>query len=337
MGKISKEALLTGAKKATKYISAVALATSIALAIPTTASAYVAPQNIIGEEQTYEDRTDIKMQEARDINTYFTGYDYYGNRYVTLDQITEAIELSDMLNAYNNYEVNDYSNTRRSEVVGLDVDSMYIDYLADGRNGYRNFCARNIGNKPAVDAFLNCACGTVSASIKSDLEDAVYQALANEGLQLSRYPKIRMYKGKMYAVARVNGFVEFVELHLDNAEELFTTCQELDNRYYLCLNNISGTSNEYPNAFAYNGIDSETRESAWLSLGDDELKNTLRNGVDFAHQVDNNLTASVNSDRFFVWSAEDIEAMRYFGFTEEEINNAVKRDATITYTNKLAR
>ena len=337
MGKISKDALLTGAKKATRFISVVALATTIALANPTTAAAYVDSENIIGEEQTYEDRTDIKRQEARDINTYFTGYDYYGNRYVTLDQVTEAIELSNVLNAYNNYEVNEYSNTRRSEVIGIDIDDMYIQYLADGRNGYNNFCARNIGNKPAIDAFLNLSCGTVSASIKSDLEDAVYQALANEGLQISHYPKIRMYKGKMYAVARVNGFVEFVELHVDNVEELLSTCQELDYRYYLCLNNIGGYSDQYPNSFAYNGIDSETRESAWLSLGDDYLKSTLDNAVDFAHQVDNNVTASLNSSRFFVWSQEDINAMRYFGFTEEEIQNAVKREATISYTNKLAR
>ena len=337
MGNFSKEALKTGAKKATKFVSMVALATSLALVNPTTAAAHVAPENIIGEEQTYEDRTDIKRNEALGINQYFTGYDDYGYRFVTREEIAKAIILSDQLNMYNGYQVNEYSNTRPGEIYDLDINGMYDEYLADEQYDFQVFCARNIDKKPALDAYLNFACGTISAEIKTDIERAVYEALIHSGMDVTNYPKIRIKGDTVYAIARTNGYVQLIELNLDNVKEVLYTCQTLDNRYYECLNNIAGYSNDYPNAFAYNGIDTETNESAYLSLGDDELKSTLSSALAYQDNVNDNFSVELGEGRFFVWEDKDLEAMRYFGFTEEEISNATKLDATVLLTDQLVR
>ena len=335
MGNFSKEALKTGAKKATKVISLVALTASLALANPTAAMAYVEPQNIIGEEQTVEDRTDIKRNDAEEINEFFTGTDYNGVRFVTREEVAKAIAISDQLNYYNNYEVNQYSNTCKSEIFCLDINSMFDEYLADNQYGFQVFSGRNIDKKPAIDAFLNFSCGSVSRDLKTDIENAITNALFDAGLEVTSAPRIRIKGDKVYAFARVNGFVQMIELQGENINEALDYLRILDSRYQSCLNNIAGYSNEYPNSFAYNGIDLTTGESTWLALGDDELKDTLSNALAYERNVEKDLSVSIGDTRFFVWEEEDLEAMRYFGFSEEEIANAIKLDAYLELPHNL--
>ena len=337
MTKVSKETLITGAKKAGKFVSVLALVTTMALANPLTAAAHVDSENIIGEEQTYEDRTEIKVNDANTINNHFLGYDNYGDRYVTPEQIAKAIELSNMLNAYNNYEINEYSNTRPSEVLNLDIDDMYNEYLADAKFDYKIFCQRNITLKPALDAYLNFACGTISSEIRETIEQAAFTALYNEGAYVTGYPRFTVKDNKVYCFAEVNGTVRMIDLNIDNISELGETLTNLDSRYNLCLNNIAGYTKYYPNSFAYNGIDGKTGESAWLALGDDELKANLTNSMNFAKSLEGNIAVNLDSDRSYVWTPEDIETMRYFGFSEDQISNAIRMNATVTYTNQLVK
>ncbi len=337
MEKISKESLVTGAKKAGKCLSILALATTIAFANPLTAAAHVDSQNIIGEEQTYEDRTDIKRNDADTINNHFIGYDYWGDRCVTPEQVEKAMELSNVLNAYNNYEVNEYSNTRPSEVLNLDIDDLYNEYLADYKYDYQNFCRRNLTLKPAIDAYLNFACGTISSEIREEIEAATYTALYNEGANVTVYPRLSVKDNKIYCFARVNGNVRMIELDVANIAELQDNLAALDGRYNLVLNNIAGYTNYYPNTFAYNGIDSKTGESAWLSLGDDELKALLSRSISTEKSIEGNVTMNLANERYYVWTEEDIEAMRYFGFSEKDIRNAIKMNATLSYTYELVK
>ncbi len=335
MGNFSKDALKTGAKKATRVISLVALTASLALANPTAAMAYVEPQNIIGEEQTVEDRTDIKFHDAEEINDFFIGTDYFGNRFVTREEIAKAIAISDQLNFYNNYEVNQYSNTCKNEVFSLNINDMFDEYLADEGYGFQVFSERNIGQKPAIDAYLNFSCGSIVRDIKTDIENAINNALFNAGLEVTNSPRIRVKGDKVYAFARVNGFVQMIELQGEDLNEALDYLRILDNRYQVCLNNIAGKSNEYPNTFAYNGIDITTGESTWLALGDEELKDTLSSALAYERNVERNLNVTIGDTRFFVWEDEDLEAMRYFGFSEEEISNAIKLDAYLELPRNL--
>ncbi len=337
MKKNSKDALVTGAKKAGKFISILALVSAIGLSTPLTATAEVRPETIIGEEQTYEDRSQIRYEDAVRIDNYFRGTDYYGDRYVWPEQIREAIELSNTLNAYNNYDSYYHSNTRPSEVVGLDINGMYDEYLADARYGYSVFCPRNIENKPAIDAYLNLSCGSLAKYIEEELESSVTTALQNDYVNLTRYPKIRIKDDKVYAVCREDGYVRLIQLNFYDMPEIKTYLMCLKDRYAMCVRNLAGKSNEYPNSFAYNGIDTETNESAWLSLGDDDLKGLLSRSLDLANTLDNNITVSLSEDRFFVYEADDLEALKSFGFTEDQIRNAIKIDATVSLTHRIVK
>lgn len=338
MGKISKERLLTGAKKAGKCISALALATTLAFAIPTTAAAQVDVQNIIGEEQVSVDRSEIKRNEAMTMHQYFTGYDYYGDPHVYPEQIRQAIELSNALNAYNNYDANAYSNTRLGEVLGLDITGMYNEYVYDSQFGGQRFGANNIGNKPAVDAYLNFSCGTISNNMKANLAQAVYTSLLNQGVNVTEYPSVRFINGKLFAMTAVDGYVTMIELKTRGFEEITNTCMALDHRYAVCFNNAAGISREYFNSFCYNGIDAVTNESAWYSNGDDELKAMLSNALDLSERMDYSLNVNVRADQMlFVYDAQELQALRDMGYSDFVLNNSYRMDATVTLDQQLVK
>ncbi len=333
MGKISKDALKTGAQKASKVISLVALATSLAIVNPTTAAAYVEPENIIGEEQTTEDRSYTKEFEGQSIDGYFTGTDYNGNLFVTSEEIAKAIVISDQLNAFNNYEVNEFSNTTISEVYNLDINRMYDDLLAGEADGFYSFSMENMENKPAIEAYLNFSCGTIVEKMKRQIQAAVDNALYNSGLNVTNYSKVRIIGDRAYAIARIDGFPQLIKLSGDSIDLLTA----LNHRYEVCKNNISGRSNMYLDTFAYSGIDIESGESTWLALGDDELKDTLNRGLACEREMEYDLQATLGDDSFFVWEDQDVKDMRAFGFSEEEIANAIRRDACLEMPMKLVR
>ena len=95
--KASKSTLLTGAAKIATTTTLIA---ALIVGAPTVAHADVPASNIVGDAETWEDRSDIKVQDGVDIRDYFEGYNRYGESYVTEDEVRKAIELSDALNAY---------------------------------------------------------------------------------------------------------------------------------------------------------------------------------------------------------------------------------------------
>ena len=344
MEKNSKKGPFTGAKKAGRVLSILALATTMAFANPMTAAAYVDASDVIGEEQLvyesdyYGDRAEYKLIDAQDIDNFFRGYDRYGDRYVYPEQIRKAIEMSNVLNAYNNYDSYSYSNTTKVEVLGLDIDAMYRDFERDAKYGYRHFCRQNIGNKPAIDAYLNFACGTISESIKTTIAENVYVDLLNQGYRNITMPRIERLNDKLYAVLLIDGYYNIVEIKTRHLPELKNVCDELDGRYSMCLGNIAGTSSDYPNSFAYNGVDRVTGESAWLSLGDDYLKNYLLTALDYQDQFERGLEISVNTDaRFFVYDEQEIKALKEKGYSRYDIGNMTRMDAQATLERGLVK
>ena len=333
MGKISKDALKTGAQKASKVISLVALATSLAIVNPTTAAAYVEPENIIGEAQTTEDRKYTKEFEGNSIDEYFTGTDYNGNLFVTTEEIAKAIVMSDQLNSFCNYESYPYDNTTISEVYNLDINRMYDDLLAGEADGFYSFGVENMENKPAIEAYLNFSCGTVVEKMKRQIQAAVDNELYNSGLNVTNYSVVRIVGDRAYAIARVDGYPQLIKLSGDSVDLLVA----LNHRYEVCKNNISGRSNMYLDTFAYTGIDINTGESTWLALGDDELKDMLNRGLACEREMGYDLQATLGEDCFFVWEDQDVKDMRALGFTEEEIANATRRDASLEMPMNLVK
>ncbi len=335
---ISKKSLVTGAKKAGTYISLLALTTSLALALPTTAAAEVRPEDVIAEEHYYGDRSEIKKDEAIAIHQYFYYNDYYGDPHVYPYQIREAMEMSRTLNAYNNYDAYNHSNTRKSEILGLDIDGMYNEYAADWENGFQNFCARNITNKPALDAYINLSCGTLVTDLKTSLQEAVYLSLYNQGINLTNFPSIEFINDKVYAICTINNCVTLIDINTTGLGDLKSTFEALYNRYTACFRSIAGLSYEYPNSFSYNGIDAVTDESAWLSLGDDDIKEVITRGLDLNDEMMNGLQISVDYNQgLFVYDEAELNILRNKGYDENALRNAMRVNATASLTQGLTK
>jgi hypothetical protein len=167
--KIAQIDYKTGAKKAAKIVTIV---TALAV-LPTVATAAVPAENIIGDAQVAEDRSVIKTTDARDITKEFYGFNKYGNQTITMDEVRKAIELSDILNGYF-FDPVLYTNTTKEEVLSLDIDKLYEEYIIARYNDQdrtAEFCQRHLEDKPAIDAYVTFVCGTVSNNIQASVAE----------------------------------------------------------------------------------------------------------------------------------------------------------------------
>lgn len=315
-----------GAKKAMATIS---LATILATA-PTNVKASVPAENIIGDLQYDEDRTEVKQNDYQEIRSYFTGYNSNGEFNASLQNITKAIELS---NAYNNYffDLVDYTNTTKDEVLNLDIEKLYDEYyesIIDGTE--ESYCRSNLNIKPAVDAYITFACGTVSNSIKLNIASKIGNIIKDYGYDV-RINKITISENEAKVIATIDERLQVIELNGEALEEIQAMCTTLTNTYSTATQNIGGYSNEYDNSFAYNGIDKETKASVWLSFPDDTKKANLTEGIEIAEKI------LAEEGLSFYWdnaiatnlTEEDIELLTDLDYSDYEISTALKTTASI--------
>lgn len=332
----SKKNILTGAAK---VASTTTLIAALLVAAPSTAYASVPAENIIGDAQYSYDRSGIKAQDAQDIMNYFGGTDRYGNPNVTNDEIRKAIELSDILNTYY-FSPLYYTNTTKNEVIGLDIDDIYSDYQnASNRGGksYERFCNESLESKPAIDAYTLFACGTVSQNIKNQIAARIFSIVSSEYGNVTAYPTVYVNADEVYVLIGINGQLQKIALYGDLVESIKASCQSLDYRYSTGINNIGGYSSNYESSFAYNGIDSVSLDSAWLSLGDDYRKNDLRTALDLSDQLSVAESYEVTmeqADSTTSLSRAERDALVAMGYDYNIVNNATKRCA---YLNEVPR
>lgn len=326
----SKSNLLTGAKK---VAVATTLVAAMMVSMPSVAHADVPAAYIVGDAELSEDRTYIKKQDGIDIRNYFEGYDIYGYSNVSEDEIRKAIELSNVLNAYYLSPLY-YTNTTKNEILSLDVDGIYNEYItAPNDNGYQAFCDNNLVNKPAIDAYTLFACGTVSRNIKNTIANEIYSIIYNEHPYSEiTYPTIIVNDSEAYAVFTVDGTVQKVTLLGDIIDTIKTICPALDNRYNMALNNLSGLSNDYEDSFAYNGVDRYTKESVWLSFPDDSRKTDLTTALDLSTKIYNSDNCEISIEAptsSLTLSKEEKKELRNLGYNHSELKYATKRNASI--------
>ena len=188
----------TGAKK---VVLGVAIVGALSLPLSQTAHAAVPASNILGDAQVgYETRVSIKQDDALDIHSAFCAYDYYGNPVVDTEEISRAIELSDILSNYYSDELY-FTNTNKKEVLGLDIDGLYEAYqYAESRNREDRFCSVNMSSKPAIDAYVTFSCGTVANGIKEELSNHICRRLVDEGYKVTATPRLTINNNRLYAV-----------------------------------------------------------------------------------------------------------------------------------------
>ncbi len=333
--KASKSTLLTGAAKIATTTTLIA---ALIVGAPTVAHADVPASNIVGDAETWEDRSDIKVQDGVDIRDYFEGYNRYGESYVTEDEVRKAIELSNALNAYY-LDPLYYTNTTKDEVLSLDIDSLYANYTNAVNNNYSNsFCNNNLTNKPAIDAYTLFACGTLSRNLKTSLASNIYSIISSEyGYNVS-YPTIIVNSNEVYAIFTINGTVQKVNLYGDLVDSIKNSCVALDTRYNTGLNNLSGYSSNYENSFAYNGVDRYTDESVWLSFPDDERKANLTDALNLSGIMANSDNYEVSIDAYnSATSLSDTEKqeLRNMGYSKDALRYATHRNAYLNTVPKF--
>lgn len=329
--KIAQTDYKTGAKRVGV---AATLVVALMLGGATVAHAAVPAQNVIGDAQVTEDRSMIKMTDAQDIQRAFYGFNEYGNQTITMDEIRKAIELSNVLNGYY-FDSVEYTNTTKAEVLNLNIDKMYEEYIIARYNEVdrtADFCASHLEDKPAVDAYITFACSTVANNIEKALATKINAVIANEGFAMTSSPRTIINNGHLYVSVEVNGQTQIVELTGEAAADIVTMIQGLDHHTNTALNNISGYSNEYENTFAYNGIEVNTNESVWLSFPDETKQTRIESGIQTYEKLNDEFSYEVTSENPLAYrelTGEEKRMLRDLGYDKVQVNNAIRREAQL--------
>lgn len=286
---------------------------------PITAEAAVRNDEILGDAQVQEDRQNIKYHDAYLMNSYFYGYDEYGCVTVSLDSLCQAMEMSDALNLYNagNLEL---INTTRDEVLGLNVPGLYQEFQA---NPY-GFAATHQEDRAAMDAYITFGTRTVETAMRDEIASRVYGYLIAQGKNVTVYPYVTITKGEVSCMYEVNGQAEKIVLYGDRIEDIKSQYLNLDQHYNMALHSINGTSDDYENQFAYNGVRKGTGESVWLSIGSDDLKGELREAIEFTRGLQNAQSYDIvpgNSDEVYLLNPSEAQSLREQGYHIPDVNN----------------
>lgn len=327
--KLSKVDYNTGAKK---VLLGSALVVALMVAGTQIAHAAVPAQNIIGDAQLQEDRTRIKNDDAQDIFRKFYGFNKYGNQTITMTEIRQAIELSDVLNGYY-FDAVEYTNTTKEEVLNLDISSIFNEYIiaiSQGGNKLDQFCANHLEDKPAIDAYITFACGTVANNIEKSVATKVNNQIATEGQTMTLAPRTIVKNNQLFVLVEVEGQTQMIELTGEAAADIVTILNALNHHTDTALKNIAGASNEYENTFAYNGIDKYTNESVWLSFPDDNKQENIEIGIQTYDLLEAEIGYEViQNDSYDVrtLTKEEKIMLRELGYDRVQVNDAVRREA----------
>ncbi len=314
------------AKKLTRVIPTAFLVASLALT-PVTAQAAVSNDDIYGDAQVQEDRTEIKLNDGIEIAEYFDGYDYYGCTTVSLEDIEKAIVMSDVLNVANNGNLENI-NTTRNEVMGLNIYDLYNEYQADSNR----FAYAHQQDRSAMDAYLTFGSNTVVTHIKDELSNLIASLINEQGQQVTMYPLIIINDNEVSCIVGINGVTQKIVLHGEKIDEIQYQCNGLTRHYNIAMCSINGVSPNYEDTFAYNGVRKTTGESVWLSLENQGLKEELRVALASARELENREALELTTEDPFAYrylSYEEALELKNQGFYIPDLYHVVVQDITI--------
>ena len=150
-----------------------------------------------------------------------------------------------------------------------------------------------------------------------------------QGLEITNYPVIMVTENQVSCVVGINGCVQKYNLYGEKMEDVKRLCTRLDYHYDTAMASIDGSSSFYENTFAYNGVRSTNGESVWLSLGNDEIKNELREAIGFARMLDRRESLEFTTDdpqAYSLLSPEEALELRNMGYNIPDLNNVRVQD-----------
>ena len=304
------------AQKGAAFLLAAALGVSAA---PMIANASVYPTNIV--EPDYTKVKDQRERDVKAVSRYAAGLD--------LETIKKAMELSDFLNAYDP-DMYTYTDTTPGEILYLDVNAMYSNYQSalanpDQMNG---FISEGLFDKPALDAAIQFSTGNVSGVLKEKIASLFYNELQLEGLMV--VSDVYLVNGEMLIVANTDTGAKVYSINGYAIPGMYETISELDARYRMIKRNLRGDSNEYPNGLSFNGLERNTGESVWLSIGDSDIKEVINRGLDIARALytDPTLSFEINDSNCVPLSEAELEFLSKKGI---DVTTLLSFDKTYVY------
>ena len=310
----------TGAKVAQKgaaFLVAFALGLN---AGPMIAQASVHPTNVV----VVEDESKIKGQREGDVKAvreFVAGFD--------MTTIARAMELSDYLNVFDP-EMYTYTNATPREILNLDINGMYSSYQNAQSNPdlTSGFIAAGLEEKPALDAAIQFSTGTVSRTIKNRIAN-LFTTVASKD-ELTGEPQLFVNGDEiLVAVPTIYGTRVF-QVQGYALPGVVETVNELDTRYRMITRNLRGDSNNYPNGLSFNGLEQNTGESVWLSIGDSDIKEVISRGLQIARSLYEDPTLRIDWEfgNYDPLSEQELEFLSKKGI---DVNSLESFDKTYAY------
>lgn len=302
---------------------------------PVTAYAYVKGENIVRDEDyhTMYQREEIRANDVKTIDQMFT-------EDVTLEEVLAAIEVSDAINSH--YPgPNQYINTNLEEVTSLDVLELKEDLnKAQDRNREKFYCKSLREEMAAVDAFTLFGNRTVTSTIEKLVCEKVTELFQGYGMNVKN---CRLFIGEDYAFALVSNDKEVCKVNLTGEffEQLKSLYLTMNGKYMMAIKDMAGIETETENSFCYNGVNVTDGQSAWLSIGDDERKAILREGITYASLLEEDESIGYDCPDLYSRNKCDkseVKMLKDLGYTKQQINKnkefTLDMSRVMAYTNK---
>ena len=305
-----------GCKALCKVVVVGVIATS--LMAPLTANAAVDPCVIVSDQQYcgYSNRSSIRSNDVKTIDNMFTNN-------VTLDNVKAAIELSDAVNCSVGWNVQN-ANTNLSEVRNLRPSSLLSGLERARWNGTEwNYCNNLRDELAAIDAYTMFGCKTVSEEMKEAIGDKVASIMRSYGMSVTK-TKVVFEWNEAYVLVSNSSSVVKVNLYGNYLDEVKCKIVALEDKYNRVTADMKGTACQTEPSFAYNGVNRHTGQSVWLSLGDDQRKAMLREGIDAVAQIKCSDGITFDCCDYYAGnklSYAEKQALRNMGYTTRQVNN----------------
>ena len=306
---------------------------AVSVLCPVTAHAYVKGENIVRDEDYYTmyQRDEIRSNDVAVIDQMFT-------QDVTIDEVLAAIEVSDAINSY--YPgPNQYINTNLEEVTSLDVLDLKDDLnRAQNRNKDKSYCKSLRDEMAAVDAYTLFGNRTVTYNIEKLVCAKVTQLFQGYGMNVK---ECKLYIGEDYAFALVSNDKEVCKVNLTGEffEQLKSLYLTMNGKYMMAIKDMKGIETETENSFCYNGVNVEDGQSAWLSIGDDERKAILRDGIMYLSLLEEDESIGYDCPDLYSRNKCDkseVQMLKDLGYTKQQINKnkefTLEMSRVMTYT-----
>lgn len=285
---------------------------------PMTANAAVEPYAIVADQQYRggANRQSIRNNDVSTIDNMFTNN-------VSLDKVSAAIELSDAINANVCFDVN-YTNTNLSEVRNLQPTSLLSGLERARRNGTEwRYCNNLHDELAAIDAYTMFGCKTVSEDMKEAIGEKVATIMRSYGMSVTK-TKVVIDWNEAYVLVSNSSSVVKVNLYGTFLDQVKGQILCLEDKYNTVTADMKGTGWRSENSFAYNGVNRHTGQSVWLSLGDDQRKAMLREGIDAVNTIKYGDCIAFDCNDYYAGhklSSTERQTLRNMGYTSRQVNS----------------